>query len=72
MKIDKIVRNIDLPSDGIQKNMNWEVQKIRKLVKITDNDGFFRRNSSTSMMIGTILMWVSLAHISSGLTFSIS
>ena len=53
-------------------NMNYELDKIRKIVKITENDGFFERNDKTLMMVGTILMWVSLAQISSGLNFSLS
>jgi hypothetical protein len=52
--------------------MNWELEKIRKLVKTTDNDGFFRRNSSLAMLLGTLMMWISLAHVSTGITMSIS
>lgn len=52
--------------------MNWELEKIRKLVKTTDNDGFFRRNSSLAMMLGTLMMWISLAYVSTGITMSIS
>jgi hypothetical protein len=50
--------------------MNYELDKIRKIVKITENDGFFDRTNKTSMMIGTIIMWISLAQLSSGLNFS--
>lgn len=53
-------------------NMNFELDKIRKLVKITENDGFFERNDKTMMMIGTILMWVSIAQVSTGLNFTIT
>jgi hypothetical protein len=42
-------------------NMNYELDKIRKIIKITENDGFFERNDRTMMMIGTIIMWISLA-----------
>jgi hypothetical protein len=52
--------------------MNYELDKIRKLVKITENDGFFERNDKAMMMIGTILMWVSLSYVSSGLNFVIT
>lgn len=53
-------------------NMNYELNKIRNIVKVTENDGFFARNDNTMMMIGTVLMWVSLAQISTGLSFSFS
>ena len=66
------MRNIDLPQDGQSRNMNYELERIRKLVKTTDNDGFYRRNSSLSMLLGTILMWIALAHVSSGISLQIS
>lgn len=50
---------MDIPDRPI--NMNYELDKIRKIVKITENDGFFERNDKTSMMVGTIMMWMSLA-----------
>ena len=71
-KIDKIVRNLDLDLPDKPVNMNYELDKIRKLVKITENDGFFERNDKAMMMIGTILMWISLAYASTGLNFTIT
>jgi hypothetical protein len=52
--------------------MNYELDKIRKLVKITENDGFFERNDKVTMMIGTLLMWISMAHVSTGFNFKIT
>jgi hypothetical protein len=43
------------------------MEKIRDLVKHSDVDGFFTKNSMVGCYIGTLLMMVSLVHISGGI-----
>ena len=66
----KLVSAEKLAISWIETRTEKELELFRKLVKITENDGFFERNCKTSMMIGTILMWVSLGQVSTGLNFS--
>ena len=54
------------------KNLNVEIEKVRKCVKISNNDSFFSHNSDLAMMLGTFLMWFGLAHLSAGINLNIS
>jgi len=49
-----------------------QLDKIREITRRTKNDSFFSRTSPLSMLIGTIIMWVSLAHLSTGLNMQIT
>lgn len=48
------------------------MEKIRKLIKITDNDTFFARNSLVSMVLGTLIIWICQAEIASGINMDIT
>ena len=52
------------------KNLVVQLEKVRKIVRKSDNDGFFARNSDLTMFFGTVLMWFSLAHLSAGIGLS--
>jgi len=69
-QIDKVARRFDLQLSAKSKNLFVQLEKVRKIVRKSDNDSFFARNSDLTMFIGTILMWISLAHLSAGITLS--
>ena len=71
-QIDKVARRFDLQLSAKSKNLFLQLEKVRKIVRKSDDDGFFARNSDLTMFIGTILMWISLAHLSAGITLPFS
>lgn len=61
--MDKITNSIETNFDKDYAKINAKVIKIQRLVKHTDCDGFFTRNSHTACYIGSIAMLTSLIYI---------
>lgn len=71
-KIDKIARGFDFQTSDKPTNLNIEMERIRKCVAMASNDSFFSYNSTVSMVMGTLMMWVGLAHLSSGFSLKMT
>ena len=69
-KIDKVARRFDLQTSGTPKNLFVQLEKVRRIVRISDNDSFFARNSHLAMFVGTVLMWISLGYVSASITLN--
>lgn len=65
-KIDKVARGLDMQLSGRARNMNIQVEKVRRAVREANTDSFFSHNSTLSMLVGTLLMWWCLAQFSAG------
>ena len=68
--IDRLTDNFGFNFEKSYDKIYLQLEEIRRLVKLSDSDGFFTRNSLVACHLGTMIMAVSLVNIAGGINLS--